>query len=249
MFFETDQKMPKPPSSMFSTMAKSVATYFETDEFFEDRWRQMDVLSGQLNRLHRAVEGMVNVRKGLSVDTTNFAKTFAALADSEELKALTQAMHQLADVEAKVAKFHMKQSGRDFYDFSEWIRDYIALVASAKTALGQRQDVNRTFINAVASLDSKKKKLAAIEADPNKVIKVEPAKQEVKDAEQKVADSQAAVANISRLMRRELERFDHYKANDFIQMCVKYIESVMTMEHQIVKAWEAFLPEAKSIPI
>jgi sorting nexin-1/2 len=50
-------------------------------------------------------------------------------------------------------------------------------------------------------------------------------------------------------MRRELERFDHYKAQDFIHMCVKYIESVMTMEHQVVKAWEAFLPEAKSIPI
>lgn len=109
MFFETDQKIPKPASQMFNLMAKSVTTYFETDEFFDDRWRQMEVLDSQLRRLHRAIDSLVGVRKGLSADTTTFAKTFAALADSEELKTLTQAMHQLADVEAKVAKLHMKQ--------------------------------------------------------------------------------------------------------------------------------------------
>lgn len=56
---------------------------------------------------------------GLYGSTTKFAETFAALADAEELKQLTQAMHQLADVEAKVAKLHVKQALRDNYDFSE----------------------------------------------------------------------------------------------------------------------------------
>ena len=28
---------------------------------------------------------------------------------------------------------------------------------------------------------------------------------------------------------------------------VEYVESMMTLQHQVVKAWEAFLPEAKSI--
>ncbi len=28
---------------------------------------------------------------------------------------------------------------------------------------------------------------------------------------------------------------------------VDYVESMMTLEHAVVKAWEAFLPEAKAI--
>ena len=73
---------------------------------------QADVLGAQLGRLHKSIESLVSIRRGLSISTTKFAETFAALADAEELKHLTQAMHQLADVEAKVAKFHMKQSSR-----------------------------------------------------------------------------------------------------------------------------------------
>lgn len=158
-------------------------------------------------------------------------------------------MHQLADVEAKIAKLHSKQAVRDNFDFSETISDYIALVGSCKTALHQRQDVNRAFLNALASLETKKKRLAQFEADPNKVLKVEPAQHEVKEAELKVTMCKEEVEKISRLLRRELERFDFVKVKDFQNLCVSYIESVMTMEHQVVKAWETFLPEAKSIPI
>lgn len=83
MFFETDQKIPKSGSSYFSTMSKALTTYFETDEFFDDRMRQADVLESQLKRLHKAIESLVSVRKNVSVSTTKFAETFAALADAE----------------------------------------------------------------------------------------------------------------------------------------------------------------------
>jgi hypothetical protein len=39
-------------------------------------------------------------------------------------------MHRLADVEAKVAKFHNKQATRDMFDFSEIVFDYLQLVRS-----------------------------------------------------------------------------------------------------------------------
>ena len=54
---------------------------------------------------------------------------------------------------------------------------------------------------------------------------------------------------ISKLLRRELERFDYVKVQEFSALCISYIESVMTMEHQICKAWEAFLPEAKALQV
>jgi hypothetical protein len=37
------------------------------------------------------------------------------------------------------------------------------------------------------------------------------------------------------------------QAHDFTHAVVDYVESMMTLQHQIVKAWEAFLPEAKTI--
>lgn len=48
-----------------------------------------------------------------------------------------------------------------------------------------------------------------------------------------VTSCKEEVEKISRLLRRELERFDFNKVKDFQGLCVKYIESVMTMEHQV----------------
>ena len=179
----------KPASSLLASMAAKVTMYFETDEYFDDRMKQNDVLGAQLGRLHKSIESLVSIRRGLSISTTKFAETFAALADAEELKHLTQAMHQLADVEAKVAKFHMKQSSRDYFEFSETIYDYMLLVGSCKVAMVQRQEVNKLYLAAVQALDTKKKREAAIKADPKKSAlkeKVDAAAQEVKEAEARV---------------------------------------------------------------
>lgn len=52
---------------------------------------------------------MVKRRKELAAQSTFFAESFGALADAEELESLNKAMHQMADVEVKVARLHSKQ--------------------------------------------------------------------------------------------------------------------------------------------
>jgi hypothetical protein len=37
------------------------------------------------------------------------------------------------------------------------------------------------------------------------------------------------------------------QANELKATCLEYVESMMTLQHQVVKAWESFLPEARAI--
>ena len=81
----------------------------EIDEWFDDKARELSILERQLRKLHTSIAALCDGRRELSLSTTKFAESFAALAEAEELKQLTSAMHRLADVEAKVAKLHSKQ--------------------------------------------------------------------------------------------------------------------------------------------
>ncbi|XP_058237722.1 sorting nexin-1-like isoform X2 [Hemibagrus wyckioides] len=52
---------------------------------------------------------------------------------------------------------------------------------------------------------------------------------------------------ISSTLKKEVYRFEKNKCRDFKHHIVKYLESLLCLQHQMVKCWEAFLPEAKAI--
>ena len=79
---------------------------------------------------------LVKRRKDLSGHTTLFAESFGALADAEEIESLQKAMHQMADVEVKVARLHSKQENRDFYSLSEIAFDYLQMIQAVKVRRG-----------------------------------------------------------------------------------------------------------------
>lgn len=49
------------------------------------------------------------------------------------------------------------------------------------------------------------------------------------------------------MIKMEVERFDKCRINEFKIMLIKYLENHMEHQAQLVKYWEAFLPEAKAI--
>jgi sorting nexin-1/2 len=102
-------KLPKPKSSLLEAVKDKIATFDEPDMWFLDKAREVDTLQAQLAKLHNVADTLVSQRRELASATTGFAESFAALAEAEEVAPLTKAMHQLADVEAKVAKLHKKQ--------------------------------------------------------------------------------------------------------------------------------------------
>lgn len=49
------------------------------------------------------------------------------------------------------------------------------------------------------------------------------------------------------MIKMEMDRFEKCRIYDFKTTFIKYLENHMEHQSQLVKYWEAFLPEAKAI--
>lgn len=59
--------------------------------------------------------------------------------------------------------------------------------------------------------------------------------------------SQEEFDKISKSIKAEVEKFEIVRIHDFKSNIIKYLESLLDTQQQIIKHWEAFLPEAKAI--
>lgn len=245
LFLTTEGKLPKPKSAAGGLMTK-LASYTESEDWFDDKVREIDTLDAELKKMHAAAETLVTKRKDLATATVTFAEAFGGLAESEEVPELTKAMHQLSDVEAKVAKLHSKQERRDYYSFSEIIHDYITLVTAIKICFQQRITAYKVWQAAESALMKKKEAEAKLTA-LNKTEKLPDAAQAVKDAEANVESTKKEFNDMTELLRKELEAFEVQKVQELKATMISFAESMRTLQHQVMKAWEAFLPEVKGI--
>ncbi|KAG1698315.1 Sorting nexin-2 [Nymphon striatum] len=214
--------------------------------WFEEKQQQIESLDTQLRKLHSSVESLVMHRKDLVGCTSTFAKSVAMLSNCEEHTALSRALSQLAEVEEKVEQLHQNQANCDFYVLSELIKDYIALIGVIKTVFHQRVKVYQTWQHAQQMLTKKREQKAKLEL-AGKTDKVPQAREEVIEWESKVERCQEEFENTSKMIRKEVERFEFNRVKDFKDIIIKYMESLLNTQQQLVKYWEAFLPEAKAV--
>ncbi|KAI1234964.1 hypothetical protein IHE44_0002590, partial [Lamprotornis superbus] len=65
--------------------------------------------------------------------------------------------------------------------------------------------------------------------------------------ESRVTQYERDFERISAVIRKEVIRFEKEKSKDFRNHVTKYLETLLNSQQQLVKYWEAFLPEAKAI--
>jgi sorting nexin-1/2 len=109
-------------------------------------------------------------------------------------------------------------------------------------------DAFKKWQSAESSLAKKREAVAKFKAQ-NKADKIAQAEFEVNEAARQLEETSAAFEAISKLIRAEHERFTVCQIHELQQVVIDYVESLMNLEHQTVKAWEAYLPEAKAVPI
>lgn len=259
-FIEMDSELPKATNTsalsgagvmrLFSrvgdTVNKMTFKMDETDPWFEEKQQQIENLDQQLRKLHASVESLVLNRKELAISTAVFAKSAAMLSNCEEHTALSRALSQLAEIEEKIDQLHQEQANQDFFVFSELLKDYIALIGAIKDVFHQRVKVYQTWQHAQQMLTKKRELKAKLEL-AGKTDKVPQAHEEVVEWEAKVERGQEEFENISKMIRKEMERFEFNRVRDFKNTIVQYMETLMTTQQQLIKYWEAFLPEAKAI--
>uniref|UniRef100_A0A8C1C890 Sorting nexin-2 n=1 Tax=Cyprinus carpio carpio TaxID=630221 RepID=A0A8C1C890_CYPCA len=194
----------------------------ESDAWFEEKQQQFENLDVQLRKLHASVESLVCHRKELSVNTASFAKSAAMLGNSEDHTALSRALSQLAEVEEKIDQLHQDQSYADFYLISELLGDYVRLITAVKGVFDQRMKAWAKWQDAQVMLQRKREAEAKLQY-ASKPDKLQQATDEIREWEGKVQQGERDFEQISKNIRREVGRFE------------------------LIKYWEAFLPEAKAI--
>nr|XP_057925803.1 sorting nexin-2 isoform X1 [Doryrhamphus excisus] len=218
----------------------------ESDAWFEEKQQHFENLDVQLRKLHASVESLVCHRKELSLNTAQFAKSAAMLGNSEDHTALSRALSQLAEVEEKMEQQYHEQADADFYFLSELVGDYVRLLAAVKGVFEQRMKTWQKWQDTQLLLQKKREAEVKLQFS-NKADKVAQAKDDIKELEVKVQQGERDFEKISRNIRREVGRFERERVSDFKNIFIKYLEALVSTQQQLIKYWEAFLPEAKAI--
>ncbi|KAI5615453.1 sorting nexin 1 [Silurus asotus] len=218
----------------------------ESDVWFEEKLHEVENEDQQLRKLHAVVESLVNHRKELSMNTAVFAKSVAMLGSSEDNTALSRALSQLAEVEDRVEQLHQDQASNDFFIFAEHFADYIRLLGAVRACFDQRMKAWQRWQDAESMLQKKRETEAKL-LWANKPDKLQQAKDEITEWESKVSQYERDFERVSTTVRKEVVRFEKEKARDFKKQIVRYLEMLLNSQQQLIKYWEAFLPEAKAI--
>ncbi|XP_053497851.1 sorting nexin-1a [Ictalurus furcatus] len=218
----------------------------ESDVWFEEKLQEVESEDQQLRKLHAMVESLVNHRKELSLSTAVFAKSVAMLGSSEDNTALSRALSQLAEVEDRIEQLHQDQAANDFFIFAEHLADYIRLLVAVRACFDQRMKAWQRWQDAQNMLQKKRETEAKL-LWANKPDKLQQAKDEITEWESKVSQYERDFERVSATVRKEVLRFEKEQARDFKKQIVRYLDSLLNSQQQLIKYWEAFLPEAKAI--
>uniref|UniRef100_A0A8C7SDI8 Sorting nexin-1 n=1 Tax=Oncorhynchus mykiss TaxID=8022 RepID=A0A8C7SDI8_ONCMY len=215
------------------SLSKMTIKMNESDVWFEEKLQEVEAEDQQLRKLHIMVDSLVGHRKELSVNTGGFAKSVAMLGSSEDNTALSRALSQLAEVEDKMEQLHQEQAASDSFCFAELLADYIRLLGSVRASFDQRMKTWQRWQDAQNMLQKKRETEAKL-LWANKPDKLQQAKDDITEWEAKVTQYERDFDRVSATVRKEVLRFEKEKARDFKKQIIKYLESLLQSQQQVI---------------
>ncbi|XP_012550143.1 sorting nexin-2 isoform X2 [Bombyx mori] len=259
-FLESGMDLPKATSTsalsgagmlrLFNKVGETVnkITYRmdEADPWFEERALRVETLEACLRRLGGACEALAGERRELAVRTHDAARAHASLSGADPHAPLSRALSHVADLHEKIENLRLEQSNTDFFILSEHIKDYLGLIGSIKDVFHERVKVFQNWQHAQMQLTKRRENKAKAELS-NRPDKAEQAANEIVEWETKVERNQQEFDSISRVIKKEIERWEEIRVDELRATLLHYLEEHMKHQAQAIRYWDAFLPEARAI--
>ncbi|PHH50454.1 Sorting nexin-2 [Ceratocystis fimbriata CBS 114723] len=218
--------------------------FVEQDEWFHDRKVYLDALEAQLRALMKAMESMINQRKGMAEAASDFSASLHALSTVELSPTLSGPLEALSELQLTIRDVYERQGMQDMLTFGIILDEYIRLIGSVKQAFGQRQ-------KAFHSWHSAEQDLQKCKASQDKVLRQGKSQQdrinqinaEVAEAERKTHQARLLFEDIGKLMRTELDRFEREKVEDFKSGVETFLEGAVEAQKELIEKWETFLTQ------
>ncbi|KAF9582723.1 Vacuolar protein sorting-associated protein 5 [Lunasporangiospora selenospora] len=214
----------------------------ETDEWFESRRTQLDVLESQLKSLLKAVEAIIKQRKDLGAASSEFGESIVSLATTELNKPLAHSLLVLGNLKIRIKELHERQAHMDVLTLEHTVDEYIRTIGSIKIAFMARAKFNQNMVYAQNDLSKKKANYDRM-SQPSRKTKPErlqQLQQEIAEAEQRCESATRDFEEISTLIRQEFDRFDREKVEDFKQSVEAFLASMVRHQREIVALWENY---------
>jgi len=135
----------------------------EADPWYREKVPAVEALEAQLKKLLAAAEGAAAARADLARASAAAAVSFANLSAAEEAPSLQRALSRLSRAEERAAASRRAQAAADSRRLVELLRDHVALVGAAKSALNERAKAFQAWEHARHTLLRKREQRSRLE--------------------------------------------------------------------------------------
>ncbi|GMT01635.1 hypothetical protein PENTCL1PPCAC_23809, partial [Pristionchus entomophagus] len=241
-------------SAGMKRMFKSVGEAFskiavhmeEGDRWFEQMQSQTDEQEEAMKRMHAISESLVHTRRDLAAIGDTFSKSLSLLASCEESTALARCLSHLTECEETIGGVWERQSEKDNADLAEAIGEYVSLFNSLKAAFGERHRVWQNWQTAQQNITKKREQKTRLEL-AGKTDKAATLRAETEEAVQKADALEVQFGRISEEIKREYAKFESARKRDLKAIIVRFLETLMKSQEELLKAWQRFAPETAVI--
>ncbi|KAF8366363.1 snx-1 [Pristionchus pacificus] len=220
----------------------------EGDRWFEQMQSQTDEQEEAMKRMHAISESLVHTRRDLAAIGETFSKSLSLLASCEESTALARCLSHLTECEETIGAVWERQSERDTADLSEAIGEYVSLFNSLKAAFGERHRVWQNWQTAQQNITKKREQKTRLEL-AGKTDKAAALRVETDEAVQKADQLEVQFGRISEEIKKEYAKFESTRKRDLKAIIVRFLETLMKSQEELLKAWQRFAPETAVIPV
>jgi sorting nexin-1/2 len=70
---------------------------------------------------------------------------------------------------------------------------------------------------------------------------------EIEEWEKRVKEGEKSFNKCSKVLKREIERFEEIRSQEFKAKFLEYLEGLMHMQEELIHLWEGYLPDAQAI--